>query len=135
MIHKTFIVLFVTVCALRQGQAILEAPLETVKQWNLLNFDFPWDWPTNNKDLFNPEQIVTTGMEVGINRIFMATPRLFSGVPATITTMSRSTLGDSPVLQVNKLYSLLRALTYFKNFTGISRLVTSCCWIEAVQLQ
>ena len=101
MINKILTAIIVTFCILQQGQAILEAPLETIKQWNLLNFNFPWDWPFSDKDLFNPEQIVTTGMEVGIDRIFMATPRLFSGVPATLSAMSRSSIGDSPILEVN----------------------------------
>lgn len=73
--------------------------LETIKQWNLFNFNFPWDWPTSDKSLFNPEQIVTTGFEIGNNRIFIATPRLFSGVPATISTVRKDAIGDSPVLE------------------------------------
>lgn len=77
-----------------------QPPLETIKQWNVASFDFPYDWPINNKELYNPEQIVTTGFEIGNNRIFIATPRLFSGVPATISAISREPVGDSPVLQV-----------------------------------
>lgn len=76
-----------------------EPPLETIKQWNLVTYDFPYDWPVNDKDLFNAEQVVTTGLEIGNHRIFLATPRLFSGVPATISTISRNTIGDSPVLK------------------------------------
>jgi hypothetical protein len=78
-----------------------EPPLETVKQWNLATFDFPYDWPSNDKDFYNGEQIVTTGLEVGDRRIFLAQPRLFSGVPATISTVSRDTIGDSPVMKVS----------------------------------
>lgn len=80
-----------------------EPPVETIKQWNLVNFDFPYDWPVNDKDLYNGEQIVTTGFEIGRDRIFMATPRLFSGVPATISTVPRDTVGDSPILKVTNL--------------------------------
>lgn len=84
------------------SSCIGEPPLETVKQWNHVTFDFPYDWPVKDKDLFNPEQIVTTGLEIGSNRIFLATPRLFSGVPATISSVSRDTVGDSPVLKVRE---------------------------------
>lgn len=76
------------------------SPLEIVKQWDLLSYDFPPDWPVNDKTLYNPEQIVATGFEIGDNKIFIANPRLFSGVPATISTVSRDTTGDSPVLKV-----------------------------------
>lgn len=85
------------------ANCIGEPPLETVKQWNLVNFDFPYDWPVNDKDLYNGAQIVTTGLEVGDDRIFLAQPRLFSGVPATISSVSRDTVGDSPVLKVNHI--------------------------------
>lgn len=78
-----------------------ESPTEAIKQWSLVNFDFPYDWPVNDKNLYNAEQIVTTGFEIGNNRIFLATPRLFSGIPATISSVSRDTVGDSPVLKVS----------------------------------
>lgn len=83
------------------ANCIGEPPLEVVKQWNLVNFDFPYDWPVQDKDLYNGEQIVTTGFEIGDDRIFMALPRLFSGVPATIASVPRDAAGDSPVLKVN----------------------------------
>ncbi|GAB0100424.1 major royal jelly protein 1 [Sergentomyia squamirostris] len=73
-------------------------PLETVKMWNLLYYDFPPGWPSEDRDFFNPEQIVATGLEVTHDRIFLATPRLFSGVPATLSTISRIDHGDSPLL-------------------------------------
>jgi hypothetical protein len=75
--------------------------LETVKQWNLLTYNFPWDWPVNDETLNNPKQIVTTGIEVGKDRIFLATPRLFSGVPATLSVVAKDSFGDSPVLEVS----------------------------------
>jgi hypothetical protein len=52
-----------------------EPPMETIKQWNLLNYDFLPSLPSNDKNFFNPEQIVTTGIEIDRNRIFLATPR------------------------------------------------------------
>lgn len=74
-------------------------PLENVKQWNVLTYNFPWDSPGNDKDFYNPESVVATGIAVDYERIFVATPRLFSGVPATLSTISRKNVGDSPVLQ------------------------------------
>lgn len=74
-------------------------PLETRKQWNLLNFNLPWDFPANDKEFNDPEQVVATGLAVGYERIFIATPRLFSGVPATLSTIPRKDGGDSPVLE------------------------------------
>lgn len=65
------------------------SPLKTIKQWNVLAFDFPWDWPRQNRDYYVPEQVVATGIEVGTDRIFVATPRLFAGVPATLSAVSR----------------------------------------------
>jgi hypothetical protein len=85
-----------------------EPPLETIMQWNLVNYDFPYDWPVNDKDLYNAEQIVTTGIEIGNNRIFLATPRLFSGVPTAISTVSRNQASDSPVLHVRKMSISIR---------------------------
>uniref|UniRef100_A0A1B0CXD0 Putative major royal jelly protein n=1 Tax=Lutzomyia longipalpis TaxID=7200 RepID=A0A1B0CXD0_LUTLO len=73
-------------------------PLETVKMWDLLYYDFPPHWPSSNPDFYNPEQVVATGLEVTHDRIFVATPRLFSGVPATLSSISRIDHGDSPAL-------------------------------------
>lgn len=73
--------------------------METVKQWSFLSYNFPWDYPANDKEFYNPENIVATGIEVGYDRIFVATPRLFSGVPATLSAIPRGTHGDSPALQ------------------------------------
>jgi len=109
MILKELVRLTVLVSLVINSNCVGEPPLETIKQWNLVTFDFPYDWPTSDKDLYNPEQIVTTGLEIGSNRIFLATPRLFSGVPATISSVSRDTIGDSPVLNVSadvKFHSL-----------------------------
>ncbi|XP_058812459.1 major royal jelly protein 1 [Topomyia yanbarensis] len=73
--------------------------LETVKQWSLLSYNFPWDYPASNKEFYNAENIVATGIEVGYDRIFIATPRLFTGVPATLSSIPRGNQGDSPALQ------------------------------------
>lgn len=104
MILKELVRLTVLISLIINSNCVGEPPLETIKQWDLVTYDFPLDWPMNDKTLFNPEQVVVTGFEVGRNRIFLATPRLFSGVPATISTVSRGANGDSPVLQVRKIY-------------------------------
>lgn len=104
MILKELVCLTVLVSFINNSLCVGEPPVEVIKQWNLATYDFPYDWPVNDKDLYNGEQIVTTGFEIGNNRIFIATPRLFSGVPATISTVSRDNVGDSPVLKVTRFY-------------------------------
>lgn len=94
-------VLLLAFCSTANTQLHSEPQLETVKQWNLLTYNFPWDWPVNDKTLNMPEQTVTTGIEVGRHRIFLATPRLFSGVPATLSVVAKDSFGDSPNLQVS----------------------------------
>ncbi|XP_058808632.1 protein yellow-like [Phymastichus coffea] len=72
--------------------------LETIAQWPLLEFAFPYD--PAFLDLFQPENVVPTGLEVGWHRIFVATPRLRAGVPATLGFVPRDMpLGSSPHLQ------------------------------------
>uniref|UniRef100_A0A182PF68 Bee-milk protein n=1 Tax=Anopheles epiroticus TaxID=199890 RepID=A0A182PF68_9DIPT len=93
--------------------------MEVVKQWNLLNFNFPWDYPAANKEFYNPENVVATGLEVGYDRIFIATPRLFSGVPATVSSIPRGTNGDSPVLQAYPDWTHHRAATKEYNCSDI----------------
>ncbi|XP_071554033.1 dopaminechrome tautomerase [Temnothorax nylanderi] len=68
--------------------------LETVAQWPLLEFALP------NGFEYQPENIVMTGIEISWNRIFVSTPRLRAGVPATLSFFPRKTpLGSSPRLQ------------------------------------
>lgn len=93
--------------------------VEVVKQWNLLNFNFPWDYPASNKEFYNPENIVATGIEVGYDRVFIATPRLFSGVPSTLSTVPRGTNGDSPILQAYPDWTHHRAATKEYNCSEI----------------
>lgn len=100
MIVKQFVQLLTVVSVIAFVSAVGEPSLEILKQWNLVNFDFPYDWPVNDKDLYNPEQVVSTGIEIGRDRLFIATPRLFSGVPATLSSVERNSFGDSPVLKV-----------------------------------
>lgn len=74
-------------------------PLEDVKQWNLLEFNSPWNPPSGDKDYYIPENVVATGIAIDYERIFIATPRLFSGVPATLSVIPRKDHDASPVLQ------------------------------------
>lgn len=70
--------------------------LETVAQWRLLEFALPNDRGFQ----YQPENIVMTGIEITWDRIFISTPRLRAGVPATLSFFSRKTeLGSSPQLQ------------------------------------
>ncbi|XP_011164464.2 protein yellow [Solenopsis invicta] len=70
--------------------------LETVAQWPLLEFALP-----NERGFeYQPENIVMTGIEITWNRIFVSTPRLRAGVPATLSFFPRKVpLGSSPLLQ------------------------------------
>lgn len=70
--------------------------LETIAQWSLLEFALPNDRGFQSQ----PENIVLTGIEITWNRIFVSTPRLRSGVPATLSFFPRNVpLGSSPRLQ------------------------------------
>jgi hypothetical protein len=100
MICKAIVSLTIISLIISSAKCIGEPPLETVKQWSVVNFDFPYDWPVDDKTFYNGEQIVTTGFEIGDDRIFLAQPRLFSGVPATISSIPRDAAGDSPTLKV-----------------------------------
>lgn len=74
-------------------------PMEDVKQWNVLSYNSPWNPPAGNKDYYIPENVVATGIAIDYDRIFIATPRLFSGVPATLSVISRKDHVASPTLQ------------------------------------
>lgn len=106
--------------------------LETVKQWNLLTYNFQWDAPSDNRNYFNPENVVATGIAIDRNRIFVATPKLYSGVPATLSTIPRGNFGDSPVLRVSFLFfKQINTVIFgclgilFIYFIGLPRLVPS----------
>lgn len=84
---------------LGSGDRVKAEILETVAQWNLLNFAFPYD--RGFLEMYNAQNVVPTGLEVAWYRIFIAIPRLRSGVPATLTFIPRELAGgNSPHLQV-----------------------------------
>lgn len=71
--------------------------LEIVNQWNLLTYDVPYRFPLS-KD-YNPENTVPTGFEVGWERVFLTTPRLWPGNPATVAWIPRNKADFSPEAQ------------------------------------
>ncbi|XP_018570738.1 protein yellow-like [Anoplophora glabripennis] len=91
--------------------------LEVLNQWTLLNFDLPFEYSYEDIRL---ENTVFTGFEVTSNRIFLATPRLRVGVPATLSTIPRNTPpGSSPVLQAFPDWSMHGAVRGDVNCTGL----------------
>lgn len=74
----------------------------------------------NKSFIFRLENTVFTGFEVTSNRIFLATPRLRDGVPATLSTIPRNTPpGSSPVLSAYPDWSLHGAIRGDLNCTGL----------------
>lgn len=134
MILKELVRITILISLIIHSNCVGEPPVETIKQWNLVTYDFPHDWPVNNKQFYNAEQIVTTGFEIGDDRIFIATPRLFSGVPATISSVSRDAIGDSPVLKVST-ETQMEIMNTTISISGVSQLVASHSRPQPVQLQ
>lgn len=63
-----------------------------------MDFALPYD--AAFLQMFRPENVVPTGFEVSWHRIFISTPRLRAGVPATLSFIPRDLpLGSSPQLQ------------------------------------
>ena len=64
----------------------------------MLDFALPYDGEFLKQ--FRPENVVPTGIEITYDKIFIATPRFRSGVPATLSFIPRDLpLGSSPQLQ------------------------------------
>ncbi|XP_037945802.1 major royal jelly protein 1-like [Teleopsis dalmanni] len=76
-----------------------EHDLQTAKQWNLINWNFLPHAPVNDVNFYNPSNVVATGIAISHDRIFLATPKLFSGVPATVSFMMKTDFEESPLLQ------------------------------------
>lgn len=107
MILKELVRITTLISLIISTNCVGEPPVEVIKQWNLVNYNFPHDWPANDKNFYDAEKIVVTGFEIDNNRIFVATPRLLNGVSATLSTVSRDSVGDSPALQVIFQISIL----------------------------
>ncbi|XP_067616895.1 major royal jelly protein 1 [Eurosta solidaginis] len=73
--------------------------LQTAKQWKLFTYNFLPHAPLHDLNFYNPSNILATGIAVSYDRIFLATPKLFSGVSSTVNVVSKAEFGDSPVLQ------------------------------------
>ncbi|KAJ8942945.1 hypothetical protein NQ314_009857 [Rhamnusium bicolor] len=66
------------------------------------------------------ENTVFTGLEITDDRLFLATPRLRAGVPATLSTISRNTPPESsPVLRAFPDWSMHGAVTGNVTCTGL----------------
>ncbi|KAF5288322.1 hypothetical protein FQR65_LT12056 [Abscondita terminalis] len=90
--------LFLLFVALLTESTIAEN-LETIAQWNLVDFNFPhadYGFVEN----FKPERTVVTGLEISHDRIFLSMPRIFAGVPATVGFIPKNiSPGSSPKIQ------------------------------------
>lgn len=83
-----------------------QAVLQEVVQWNFVSYNFPSN--TGHKSNFRPENTVITGLDVGYERLYVSTPRLRTGIPATLSSFSRNVpAGSSPVLEVNMPYIII----------------------------
>ncbi|XP_026683472.1 protein yellow [Diaphorina citri] len=112
----------------------VSAELEIVNQWSLLSYEIPYGFPTH-KD-YNPENTVSTGFEVGWERVFITTPRLWAGNPATLAWIPRNK-GDyasgsvSPPLQaypswdLRYLYTGIRSITFPPEVLRLNTLLTN----------
>ncbi|XP_013102521.2 major royal jelly protein 1 [Stomoxys calcitrans] len=72
--------------------------LQVVKQWKLFTYNFLPHAPTQDVNFYNPSNILATGLAILNDRIFIATPKLFSGVSSTLNWISREDFDESPVL-------------------------------------
>ncbi|XKL69266.1 hypothetical protein PGB90_007035 [Kerria lacca] len=89
------------------------AQLEIMNQWSFLKYNAPFSYPLLRN--YVPENAVFTGMEVGWDRVFLATPRLWPGNPATVSWIPRNSFENSgemsPALQAYPNWDWHRAAT------------------------
>ncbi|CAG9812798.1 unnamed protein product [Phaedon cochleariae] len=91
--------------------------LDVINQWNLLDFDLPYHYDYRD---YRAENTLFTGLEVTDDRLFLATPRLRAGVPATLSTVPRNTPpGSSPVLRAYPDWSAHSGLRGDVNCSGL----------------
>ncbi|XP_034488159.1 major royal jelly protein 1 [Drosophila innubila] len=81
------------------GSQAQSAGLQVQKHWKLLSYNFPSASRTSDMNFYNPQNVLITGIAVSNDRIFIATPKLFSGVSSTVSWVPKGPMGDSPVLQ------------------------------------
>ncbi|KAL7728009.1 hypothetical protein ACLKA6_018933 [Drosophila palustris] len=100
MHHIFAAVLGLLLCSQLPGQTQAQSPgLQVAKHWKLLSYNFPSLSRASDADFYNPQNVLITGIAVSSDRIFVATPKLFSGVSSTVSWVPKGPMGDSPVLQ------------------------------------
>lgn len=93
-------VMLASVALLAALAAPATADLDVMAQWALLDFDKPFNFPAGDPQAAT--SWVFTGMEVGWDKIYLATPRFQPGLPSTLNWIPRPTgpSAESPKLQV-----------------------------------
>ncbi|KAG8239937.1 hypothetical protein J437_LFUL019461 [Ladona fulva] len=71
------------------------SPLQEIFQYNQLSYNIPLGAQFEN-GAYDPSRNVFTGLEVTHDRIFLAVPRLYPGVPSTISYVPRAAIGVIP---------------------------------------
>ncbi|XP_075154090.1 L-dopachrome tautomerase yellow-e [Haematobia irritans] len=72
--------------------------LQVLRQWKVFTYNFLPHAPIQDVNFYNPSNILATGLAVTHDRMFIATPKLFAGVPSTLNWLSLGDFDDSPVL-------------------------------------
>ncbi|XP_071444044.1 dopaminechrome tautomerase-like [Hetaerina americana] len=75
-----------------------QGPLQEVFQYNQLQYNVPLGAQFDN-GAYDPSRNVFTGLELTRDRIFLAVPRLYPGVPSTINFVPRVSSVPNPPLQ------------------------------------
>ncbi|OWR44676.1 yellow-h3 [Danaus plexippus plexippus] len=98
-------------------------PFSTLYKWKYVDFDFPSERhrqrSISNGD-YIPENCLPLGLEVWGNRMFVSLPSWRRGIPATLTTVSRTGGNSSPLLKPYPDWSYHRAYDKGKNCTGLT---------------
>ncbi|KAH8311079.1 hypothetical protein KR044_004157 [Drosophila immigrans] len=97
--------------------------LQVAKHWKLLSYNFQSAAQASDTNFYNPQNVLITGIAVTDDRIFIATPKLFSGVSSTVNWVPKGKLGDSPQLQAYPDWSFSN--TARSNFNCSDLILTS----------
>ncbi|XP_060648904.1 major royal jelly protein 1 [Drosophila nasuta] len=97
--------------------------LQVAKQWKLLSYNFESPTQASDPNFYNPQNVLITGIAVTDDRIFIATPKLFSGVSSTVNWVPKGKLGESPQLQAYPDWSFSN--TARSNFNCSDLILTS----------
>nr|CAI5827569.1 unnamed protein product [Callosobruchus analis] len=117
-----------------------ELQLDVVNQWNYLNFDLPYRFAYASE--IRLENTVFTGLEVSEDRIFIATPRLRAGVPATLSTIPRhAPPGSGPTLSAYpswQMHGPMRGNVNCSQLISVYRMKMDSChrlWVGARNIE